>query len=48
MFRDGLTDVHDECGQLSVVSDDLVQSVDQKIAELSCEFPQISCMHCSV
>jgi hypothetical protein len=44
--------VHDEeqCGQQSVVSDDLVQSVDQKrfsndrftISELSREFPQIS------
>jgi hypothetical protein len=39
-------------GRPSVVSDDLVQSVDQKIcerrsfmiSELSCEFPQISCI----
>jgi hypothetical protein len=38
-------------GRLSVVSDDLIQSVDQQIcerrhftiSELSCEFPQISC-----
>jgi hypothetical protein len=54
MFKDGRgrTGVHDEerSGQLSVVSDYLVQSVDQKICErqrftfskLSCEFPQIS------
>jgi hypothetical protein len=40
-------------GRPSVVSDDLVQSVDQKIcdrqrftiSELSCEFPQISCTY---
>jgi hypothetical protein len=40
MFKDGRTNVHDEersC-RPSVVSDDL-QSVDQKIAELSCRFP---------
>jgi hypothetical protein len=52
MFKDGQTNVHDEerSGRPSVVSDDLVQSVDQKISErrrftiseLSCEFPQIS------
>jgi hypothetical protein len=44
----GRTNVHD--GRPSVVSDDLVQSVNQKISEirhfttseLSCEFPQIS------
>jgi hypothetical protein len=52
MFRDGQTNVHNEegSGWLSVVSDDLVQSVDQKICErwrftvleLLCEFPQIS------
>jgi hypothetical protein len=52
MFKDGRTNVHDEkrSGQPSVVSDDLVQSVDQKmcerrrftISELSCEFPHIS------
>jgi hypothetical protein len=52
MFKDGRTNVHDEerSGRLSVVSDVLVQSVDQKmcerwhftISELSCEFPQIS------
>jgi hypothetical protein len=52
MFRDGRTDVHDEerSGWPSVVSDDLIQSVDQKIcerrlftfSELSCEFSQIS------
>jgi hypothetical protein len=45
--------IHDEeqSGQPSVVSDDLVQSMDQKIckrwhitiSELSHEFPQISC-----
>jgi hypothetical protein len=49
----GRTNVPDEerSGQPSVVSDDLVQIVDQKICErrrftivdLSCEFPQISC-----
>jgi hypothetical protein len=52
MLKEGQTDVHDEerSGLPSVVSDDLVQSVDQKIcerrwftiSELSCEFPQIS------
>jgi hypothetical protein len=52
MFKDGQTNVHDEerSGQPSVVSDDLVQSVDQNIcerqrftiSELSCEFPNIS------
>jgi hypothetical protein len=52
MFRDGRTNVHDEerSGRSSVVSDDLVQSVDQKIgekwhftiSELLCEFPHIS------
>jgi hypothetical protein len=51
MFKDGRTNVHDEeqSGRPSVVSDDLVQSVDQKIcqrrrftfSELSCEFPHI-------
>jgi hypothetical protein len=49
----GRTNVQDEerSGRLSVVSDDLVQSVEQEvckrqrftISELSCEFPQISC-----
>jgi hypothetical protein len=53
MFKDGWTNVHDEkqCGQPSVVNDDLIHSVDQKIcesqcftiSELLCEFPQISC-----
>jgi hypothetical protein len=51
MFKDGRTIVHSEeqSGRPSVVSDDLVQSVDQKIyerrrfKELSCEFLQISC-----
>jgi hypothetical protein len=53
MFKDGRTDIYDEelCGQPSVVSDDLVHSVDQKlrgtwcftISELWCEFPQILC-----
>jgi hypothetical protein len=48
----GRTNVHDErrSGRPSVVSDDLVQSVDQKICErrrftileVTCEFPQIS------
>jgi hypothetical protein len=52
MFKDGWPNVHDEeqSGRPSVVSDDLVQSVDHKscerqhftISELSCEFPQIS------
>jgi hypothetical protein len=52
MFKDWQTNVHDEelSGWLSVVSDDLVQSVEQKIyerrfftiSELSCKFPQIS------
>jgi hypothetical protein len=50
MFKDGRTNIHDEySGQPSVVSDDLVQSVGQKIcetwrftiSELSCEFTQI-------
>jgi hypothetical protein len=53
MFNDGRTDVHDEerSGSSSVMSDNLVQSVDQKIierrcftmSELPCEFPQIPC-----
>jgi hypothetical protein len=53
MFKDGRTNVHDEeqSGRPSVVSDDLVQSVDQKvserrrftISELSCKFSHISC-----
>jgi transposase len=36
MFRDGRTDVHGErrSGRPSVVSDDLVQNVDQKICEI--------------
>jgi hypothetical protein len=52
MFRDGWTNVHDEerSGRPSVVSDDLVQSVEQKIcerwrftiSELLYEFPCIS------
>jgi transposase len=52
MFKDGWTDVHDEeqSGQPSVVSDGLVQSVEQRICErwhftisgLLCEFPRIS------
>jgi hypothetical protein len=52
-FKDGRTNVHDEDrnGRLPVVSDNLVQSVDQKncerrrftISELSREFPQMSC-----
>jgi hypothetical protein len=52
MFKDGRTYVYDEerSGWPSVMSDDLVQDIDQKvcerrrftIAELSCEFPQIS------
>jgi hypothetical protein len=50
MFKDGQTNVHNgkRSGQSSVVSDDLVQSVDQKIcekwhftiSELSSEFTQ--------
>jgi hypothetical protein len=53
MFKDERTDVHNEeqSGQPSIVSDDLVRSVDQKIcerwcftiSELSCEFPRIPC-----
>jgi oligoribonuclease (3'-5' exoribonuclease) len=44
MFKDGQTNVHDEqrSGWLSVVSVDLVESVNKKISEVSCEFPQIS------
>jgi hypothetical protein len=52
MFKDGRTDVHVEerSGRPSVVSDDLVQSVEQNtferrrftISVVSCEFPQIS------
>jgi hypothetical protein len=52
VFKDGRTNVHDEdrSGRPSVVSEDLVQSVDQKIcerrrftiSELSCAFTQIS------
>jgi transposase len=52
MFKDGRTNVYDEerSGRPFVVSDDLVQSVDQKtgerrrftISELSCQFPQLS------
>jgi hypothetical protein len=52
MLKDGRTNVHDKdrSGQPSVVNDDLVKNVDQKIcerwcftiSELSCEFPQIS------
>jgi hypothetical protein len=52
MFKDGRTNVQDEeqSGRPSVVSDDLVQSVEQKIcerrrftiSELPCEFPHIS------
>ena len=51
-FRDGRTDVHDECGQgrHSTVTDEIVQNIDQSmrgnrrftISELSEEFPQIS------
>jgi hypothetical protein len=53
LFRDWRTNVHDEeqSGQPFVVSDDLIQSVDQKIcerrcftiSELSCEFSQTLC-----
>jgi hypothetical protein len=52
MFKDGRTNVHDEeqSGQPSVVSEDLVQSIGQKICErrhftileLSCKFQQIT------
>jgi hypothetical protein len=52
MFKDGWTNVHDEerSGRPTVVSDDLVQSVDQNIcerqrftiSELLCEFQHIS------
>ena len=51
-FRDGHTDVHDECGhgRHSIVTDELFQKVDQcvrgkrrfTISELSKEFPQTS------
>jgi transposase len=53
MFKDGETNVHDEewSGRPTVMSDDLVQNVDQKICERRCftiselsrEFPHISC-----
>jgi hypothetical protein len=53
MFKDRQANAHDEeqSGQPSAVSDDLVQSVEQKICErqhftileLLCEFLQISC-----
>jgi hypothetical protein len=52
MFKDGRTNVHDKerSGRPSVMSDDLVQSVDQKIlerrrftiSELWCEFTHVS------
>jgi transposase len=52
MFKDRRTNVHDEerSGRPSVVSDDLVQSIDQKIcerwrftiSELSCEIPHFT------
>jgi hypothetical protein len=52
MFKDGQTNVHNEeqSGRPSVVSDDLVQSVNQKIcegwcftvSEIWCDFPQVS------
>jgi hypothetical protein len=52
IFKDWRKNVHDEerSGRPSVVSDDLVQNVDQKtcerrsftISELSCEFPETS------
>jgi hypothetical protein len=52
MFKDGRKNFHDEerSGRPSVVSDDLVQNIDQKIcerrrftiSELSCEFANIS------
>jgi hypothetical protein len=52
VFKDRQTNVHDEerSGWPSVVSDDLVQSMDQQIcdrqcfpiSEFPCEFPQIS------
>jgi hypothetical protein len=52
MFKDGQRNVHDEkpSDQPSVMSDDFVQSIDQKIcerrcltiSELWCGFPQIS------
>jgi hypothetical protein len=43
-FRDGQTNIHNEewSGLPSVVSDDLVQSVDQKISGRHCELPWIS------
>jgi hypothetical protein len=53
MLKDGRTNVHDEerGGPPSVVSDDVIQGVDQKICErrsftnleVSCEFAQIPC-----
>jgi hypothetical protein len=52
MFKDGNTNVHNEeqMGQPSIVNNNLVQSVNQKIcerrhftiSELSCQCPQIS------
>jgi hypothetical protein len=53
MCKDGRTNVHNEeqSARLSAVSDDFVQSSEQKvcerwhitISELSCECPQMSC-----
>jgi hypothetical protein len=54
MFKDGQTNNHDEecSGWPSIVSDEIAQSVEQKIcenqsftiSEVSHEFPQISCI----
>ena len=51
-FKEGRTNVHDEAwsGRLSVINDDLVQKVDEKVCEnrqftissLSNEFPHVS------
>jgi hypothetical protein len=46
MFIDGQTNVHDEeqSGQPSVVSDDIVQSVDQEVCERQCfTIPSLLC-----
>jgi hypothetical protein len=58
MLKDGRTDVHDEerSGRPSVVSDDLVRSVDQKncerrpftISEVWCEFAHIARNLCEI
>jgi hypothetical protein len=50
MFKDGQTNVHDEekSGLPSVVNDDLVQSVDQKVCERWCFTISTNFMRCSL